>query len=114
MHGLGIRIATPDGQEWRSAMIDPPVFPVSTPEGFYELLLASKSNGANAMKNFIATHPEFAAFGDWGQERAVDRQLRGRSVQQPQQLRVRGQCRRGACGALVAAAGGATGLHLTR
>src|SRR5580692_7537354 len=25
-HGLGIRIVTPDGQEWRSAMIDPPVF----------------------------------------------------------------------------------------
>jgi catalase len=64
-HGLGIRIATPDGQEWRSAMIDPPVFAVSTPQGFYELLLASKSKDANAMKNFIAAHPEFAAFGDW-------------------------------------------------
>ena len=65
VHGLGIRIATPDGQEWRSAMIDPPVFTVSTPQGFYELLLASNSKDANAMKNFIATHPEFAAFGDW-------------------------------------------------
>jgi catalase len=65
VHGLGIRIATPDGQEWRSAMIDPPVFAVSTPQGFYELLLASKSKDANAMKNFVAAHPEFAAFGDW-------------------------------------------------
>ena len=65
VHGLGIRIATPDGQEWRSALIDPPVFAVSTPQGFYELLLASKSKDANAMKNFIAAHPEFAAFGDW-------------------------------------------------
>jgi len=65
VHGLGIRIATPDGQEWRSAMIDAPVFPVSTPQGFYELLLASASKEANAMKNFIAAHPEFAAFGDW-------------------------------------------------
>src|SRR3984893_2956163 len=65
VHGLGMRIATPDGQEWRSAMIDPPVFAVSTPQDFYELLLASKSKDANAMKNFIAAHPEFAAFGDW-------------------------------------------------
>src|SRR5579862_6977146 len=65
VHGLGIRIATPDGQEWRSAMIDPPVFAVSTPQGFYELQEASKSKDANAMKNFIAAHPEFAAFGDW-------------------------------------------------
>ena len=65
VHGLGMRIETPDGQEWRSALIDPPVFAVSTPQGFYELLLASKSKDANAMKNFIAAHPEFAAFGDW-------------------------------------------------
>src|ERR1700719_2516969 len=36
VHGLGILIATPDGQEWRSAMIDPPVFAVSTPQDFYE------------------------------------------------------------------------------
>jgi catalase len=65
VHGLGLQIATPDGQEWRSAMIDPPVFAVSTPQGFYELQLASKSKDANAMKNFIAAHPEFAAFGAW-------------------------------------------------
>jgi catalase len=65
IRGLGISISTPDGQEWRSAMIDPPVFPVSTPQGFYELRLASASKDANAMKNFIAAHPEFAPFGDW-------------------------------------------------
>jgi catalase len=65
VRGLGISIATPDGQDWRSAMIDPPVFPVSTPQGFYELLLASASQDPNAMKNFVAAHPEFAPFGDW-------------------------------------------------
>ena len=65
VRGLGIRISTPDGQEWRSAMIDPPVFPVSTPQAFYELLLASGSKDPNAMKTFVAAHPEFAAFGDW-------------------------------------------------
>src|SRR5215813_11827325 len=35
VRGMGLQIATPDGEEWRSAMIDPPVFPVSTPKGFY-------------------------------------------------------------------------------
>ena len=28
VRGLGLRISTPDGQEWRSAMVDPPIFPV--------------------------------------------------------------------------------------
>ena len=65
VRGLGIRISTPDGQEWRSAMIDPPVFTVSTPQAFYELLLASGSKDPNAMKAFAAAHPEFAKFGDW-------------------------------------------------
>jgi len=65
VRGLGIRISTPDGQEWRSAMIDPPMFPVSTPQAFYELLRASGSKDPDAMKTFAVAHPEFAAFGDW-------------------------------------------------
>jgi catalase len=65
VRGLGIRISTPDGQEWRSAMIDPPIFTVSTPQAFYELLLASGSKDPNAMKAFAAAHPEFAKFADW-------------------------------------------------
>src|SRR6202789_3310272 len=36
VRGLGIRITTPDGQEWRSPKIDAPIFPVSTPQDFYE------------------------------------------------------------------------------
>jgi catalase len=43
VRGLGLQISTPDGQEWRMAMIDPPVFPASTPQSFYELLVASGS-----------------------------------------------------------------------
>ena len=65
VRGMGLRIATPDGQEWRSAMIDPPFFPVSTPQAFYELLLASASKDPNAMQTFAAAHPEIAAFGAW-------------------------------------------------
>ncbi len=52
VRGLGLRISTPDGQEWRTAMIDAPVFPASTPQSFYELLLASASKDPNAMKTY--------------------------------------------------------------
>ena len=65
VRGLGMQISTPDGQEWRSAMIDPPVFSVSTPQAFYELLRASGSKDPNALKAFAAAYPEFAKFGDW-------------------------------------------------
>ena len=35
VRGIGLRISTPDGQEWRSAMINPPIFAVSTPPAFF-------------------------------------------------------------------------------
>ncbi len=66
VRGIGVQITTPDGQEWRMAMIDPPFFPVSTPQAFYELLVASaKKDDPDAMKNFAAAHPEIGAFGGW-------------------------------------------------
>jgi catalase len=65
VRGLGLRISTPDGQEWRMAMINAPVFPVSTPKAFYELLLASASKDPNAMKAFANAQPEIATFGAW-------------------------------------------------
>src|SRR6516164_2758284 len=48
VRGMGLQIATPDEQLWRSAMINPPVFAVSTPQAFYELLLASASKDPDA------------------------------------------------------------------
>lgn len=65
VRGIGIEISMPDGQKWRSAMIGAPIFPVSTPQGFYDLLTASGSKNPNAMKSFIAAHPEFTAFLNW-------------------------------------------------
>jgi catalase len=65
VRGLGLKISTPDGQEWRTAMIDPPFFPMSTPQAFYELLVASGSKDPNAMKTLVAAHPEVAVFGAW-------------------------------------------------
>jgi catalase len=65
IRGLGLQISTPDGQEWRAAMLDAPVFPASTPQSFYELLLASGSKDPNAMKTYVGAHPEIGAFGAW-------------------------------------------------
>jgi catalase len=67
VRGLGLMISTPDGQEWRMAMIDAPFFPVSTVEGFRALQIASASKEPDAMAKFAGAHPEFAAFGGWAQ-----------------------------------------------
>jgi catalase len=65
VRGMGLRISVPGGQEWRTAMINAPIFPVSTPQVFYQLLLASASKDPKAMQTFAAAHPEIAAFGAW-------------------------------------------------
>jgi catalase len=65
VRGMGLSISTPDGQEWRTAMINAPIFAVSTPQAFLQLLLASGSKEPDAMKSFVAAHPEFAAFATW-------------------------------------------------
>ncbi|WP_131114353.1 catalase family peroxidase [Lichenihabitans psoromatis] len=65
VRGISLRIMPPGGQEWRTAMIDLPFFPVATPQAFYELLTASASKAPDAMKSFAAAHPEIGAFGAW-------------------------------------------------
>jgi catalase len=65
VRGIGLQISTQDGEVWRMAMIDPPIFPVATPEAFYELQVASHSKEPDAMKAFTVAHPEFAAFAEW-------------------------------------------------
>jgi catalase len=65
VRGVGILISTPNGQQWRSAMIDLPFFPVSTPQAFYELLVASNSKDPKSMPAFAAAHPEIANFTTW-------------------------------------------------
>ena len=68
VRGISLQIATPDGQEWRSAMIDLPFFPVASPQDFYELQMTSaRKDDPDALKRFVATHPEIAAFGAWAE-----------------------------------------------
>src|SRR6266481_6983080 len=63
VRGLGLQFSLPDGGLWRTAMINLPVFPVSTPEAFYQLLIASKPNPVTSkpdparMEAFFARHP---------------------------------------------------------
>ena len=64
VRGLGLQFSLPDGELWRTAMINLPVFPVRTPEAFYEQLIASKPDPKTGkpdpakMKAFLARHPE--------------------------------------------------------
>jgi catalase len=66
VRGLGLQFTLPDGELWRTAMINLPVFPVRTPEAFYERLIASKPDPSTGkpdpakMKAFLARHPETA------------------------------------------------------
>jgi catalase len=64
VRGLGLQFSLPDGELWRTAMINLLVFPVRTPEAFYEQLIASKPDPSTGkpdpakMKAFLARHPE--------------------------------------------------------
>ena len=64
VRGLGLQFSLPDGELWRTAMINFPVFPFRTPEAFYEQMIASKPDPSTGkpdpakMKAFLARHPE--------------------------------------------------------
>ena len=64
VRGLALEFLLPNGEQWRTAMVNIPVFPDSTPEGFYERLLASKAlpdsgrPDPQKMAAFLSRHPE--------------------------------------------------------
>lgn len=63
--GLGLQFSLPDGEQWRTAMINLPVFPFHTAQDFYDNLLASQPDPSThkpdpqKMAAFAASHPEF-------------------------------------------------------
>jgi catalase len=65
VHALALQFKLSDGEEWRTAMVDLPVFPFSTPQSFYDNLAASAPDpqthkpDSKKMAAFIANHPEF-------------------------------------------------------
>jgi catalase len=66
VRGLGVEFSLPDGELWRTAMINLPVFPFRTPEAFYEQMLSSEPDPSTGkpdparMEAFLAHHPETA------------------------------------------------------
>jgi uncharacterized protein (DUF302 family) len=66
VRGLAIRFQPAQGEEWRTAMINLPVFPVRTPRAFEDQLLASAPDPATGkpvaakMDAFLAKYPESA------------------------------------------------------
>jgi catalase len=64
--GLGLAFGLPGPDEWRTATLNLPVFPDNSPRGFYDRLIASKTDPStgkpdpDAMARFLAAHPETA------------------------------------------------------
>ena len=64
VRGLGLLFKLPDGEEWRTAMINAPVFAVNTPQAFYDRLVAAQPDPQTGkpdpekMSRFLASHPE--------------------------------------------------------
>jgi catalase len=65
VRGLGIRILTSNDLEWRSAMIDAPVFAAPTPQTFFAFLNAASSKDPNDFRQYSTAHPEILTFIDW-------------------------------------------------
>jgi catalase len=63
IRGMGLSFSLVDGEAWRTAMVDLPVFPARTARAFYEQLRASAPDPATGkpdpvkLKAFLAAHP---------------------------------------------------------
>ena len=64
--GLGLAFGYPGGEQWRTAMVNLPVFAVNSPQAFHDQLVASKplqetgKPDPQAMASFLAAHPATA------------------------------------------------------
>jgi catalase len=65
IRGMGLQFRLRDGEEWRTAMINRPVFPFNTAQAFYDNLIASQPDpnthkpDPEKIAAFVASHPEF-------------------------------------------------------
>jgi catalase len=66
VRGLGLQFTLRDGEQWRTAMINLPVFPFKDPQAFYDNLVASQPDPNTHRPDpakgaaFFASHPETA------------------------------------------------------
>jgi len=74
IRSMALRLTQPNGQQWRTGMNSMPVFPVATPQAFYELLQAQQPDPASGKPDpaklgaFFGAHPEAAAFLAWAKQ----------------------------------------------
>jgi catalase len=91
IRSLALRFTQANGQQWRTGMNSMPVFPVGTPEAFYQLQQAQSPDPATgkpepgAVPAFFAAHPE-GTFPGVGQDRQAFGQLRHGNLQQRQRV----------------------------
>jgi catalase len=66
VRGFGLQFSLSDGEEWRTAMINLPVFPFKDAQAFYDNLVASEPDPNTHKPDpakgaaFFASHPDFA------------------------------------------------------
>jgi catalase len=66
VRSMAVQFQIPNGEEWRTAMINLPVFPVNNPQAFHDNMVASAPDPATGKPNpaktqaFLAAHPETA------------------------------------------------------
>jgi len=71
IRSFALQLSQANGQQWRTGMNSMPVFPVGTPEAFYQMLKAGAPDPATGKPNpagmpaFFAAHPETAPFLAW-------------------------------------------------
>ncbi|MGF0241295.1 catalase family peroxidase [Rhodococcus sp. IEGM1300] len=71
IRSMALRFTQANGQQWRTGMNSMPVFPVGTPEAFYQLQQAQSPDPATGKPNpaavpaFFAAHPETVPFLTW-------------------------------------------------
>jgi catalase len=69
VRGLGLLFRLPDGEEWRMATINLPVFVVKTPQAFYDRMMATQPAPTTGKPDpakvaaFLASHPETVEAG---------------------------------------------------
>jgi catalase len=70
-HAIALSLTQADGEKWRMALDDTPIFVVATPLAFRDLQLATAPDPATGKPDpvrtadFLAHHPETRAFMDW-------------------------------------------------
>jgi catalase len=66
VRGLGLQFSLPDGEQWRTAMVNLPVFPFKDPRSFYDNMVASQRDPNTHQPDpakgaaFLGSHPETA------------------------------------------------------